>query len=380
MKFFKIITIFSVFAFPVSIAHANNDEPYRYELNTEFLAKTNRQIEKELPVLERQVELLIKMISNDRYRAKIQNELSEVLIGYMPNYKNYDPEKIQPNENLGTAKNESEWKRGQKLSFLAKVLKEYKAPLSKTCIGINYRGEKNAVNQDIYQPLNWHFPIAYLSGQMFTKKRINQLGFGAVDLLSLSEPELISIANLSNKIIDLQIVLRDGFEDKLNLDVLQQYVSLAHAKNNYKYKYNAPFGIVVNSFRYYKNKPCDIFRGNGDLAAKFWPVIGYEMILPTEIIPEYRHFNLSKNDYSTGGGILESDLEKFPPEYIDAWKNLAYFYNDYYPDLKVNFPIEMYDKILTAKAEEPLGDLMSGENDGSNSTIEDDELALPSLE
>ena len=48
--------------------------------------------------------------------------------------------------------------------------------------------------------------------------------------------------------------------------------------------------------------------------------------------------------------------------------------------LNAEFPINMYDELLSAKAEEPLGDLMSDENEGSNSTIEDDELALPSLE
>ena len=381
MKIYKIITtIISVFAISGSMAIAQNEhKPYHYDLDVNFLKKTNRQIEKEMSTLEKQVELLVKMISNEKYRDKIQTEFSEVLVTYVQSKSsNYDPKKCGDNcKFLGTAKNEAEWKRGQKLSFLASVLKKYKAPLSKTCIG-------DLLSQPfprLYQPLNWNFPIAFLSGQMFagpSKKSYQQeLGFGMVDLLPLGETELIRMANISNKIIELQTVLRDGIEGKLNEDILQQYVSFEHATKLYRGKYNTPFGTGDN--RLIDKDPCDIFKGKGK-AEFFWPVIGYEIILPKEIITGNTYFNWRSNDYIFGGGILESDLEKFPPEYINAWKNLAIFFNDYFPELNAEFPINMYDELLSAKAEEPLGDLMSDENEGSNSTIEDDELALPSLE
>lgn len=380
MKTFRIImAVILVSAMCSTTAFANRNKPYHYDLDENFLKKTNRQIEKEMSTLEKQVELLVKMIANDKYRDKVQSEFSEVLVGYYypSNAGTYDPKKCGDGcYALNTSKNQTEWSRGQKLSFLASVLKKYKAPLSKTCIGVLYDNRFPR----LYQPLNWNFPIAYLSGQMFAglnEYREQEFGFGMVDLLPLGETELIRMANISNKIIELQTVIRDGMEDKFNEDILQQYKSFEYAAKRYKGKYSTPFG--TGDSKSFDKDPCDIFKGKG-LAEFYWPVIGYEIILPKEIITGNTSFDWRSNDYIFGGGILESDLEKFPPEYINAWKNLAIFFNDYFPELDAEFPIDMYDELLRAKAEEPLGDLMSDENEGSNSIIEDDELALPSLE
>ena len=233
---------------------------------------------------------------------------------------------------------------------------------------------------------------------MFSSKLSRRSGFGEVDLRSLDESELIRMANLSNQIVELQIMLRDGIEDQFDDDALQKFMTYEQSGAKY-YSSGFIFGTNKGSGwdqqagRVYKN-PCEFYAGKGS-ANHYWPVMGYEMILPAEIVTSSK---LSKDisgctgmgsgckSNSFGGGTLKSDFAKFPPEYIDAWKNLAIYYEDYFPNLPLNMSlgdvIDMYDAMLAAKTEEPLGDLMS-EDSGSAviiSTSEDDDLALPSLD
>lgn len=380
MKNFLIFSVIAAFTFCILPASSVSAKPYESDLDTKLLVKTNKDLERMLPTIERQVELIIKMISNGKYRERIEDEFSKVMVSYRQGGGNYDPSKCGKNcRAISTKENQSAWERGTNLSFLASVLDEYKAPLSKTCIGIlqDVDASRNMFIPNIYQPLNWNFPIAYLSGQMFSKQPNKNLGFGVVDLRSLDESELIQMSRITNQIIELQIILRDGIDGKLDEQELQKYKTFQHASARYLGKYRSPFGTADH--KPYDKKPCDIFEGKGQ-AEHMWPVLGYEIILPPEIIENAASFNWRRNDYIFGGGLLKSDLAKFPTEYIDAWKNLANYYINYFPDMDADISPEMYEELLTEKTKEPLGDFMAEGNDDELPSLEEDGLELPSLE
>jgi hypothetical protein len=364
-------------------------EPYSYDFEPRLVTKTNNEIEKMMPILEKQVEFLIKMVGNAQYRAKLESEFALVITGY-DNVRTTAKECIASKNGcqaISLKDNENAWDSGQKLSFLASVLKQYKAPLSKTCIGIVHKDENPAGQRGAtaHQPLSWKFPLQFLSGSMFGNKFSQQMGFGMVDLRSLDESELIRMAKLSNQIVELQTILQDGIEGEFDEDALQKITSYKNSGDRYIYLENS-FGIWDNRTR--KPEPCDLFAGKGAIARAYWPVIGYEIILPAEIVTSNKYWTgwtkKADNMYSFGGDRLKYDFAKLPSEYINAWKNLAIYYQKYFP----GFPglngseIDMYDELLAKKLEAPLGDLMS-EDSGSAviiSTSEDDDLALPSLD
>jgi len=375
-------------------AFAGPGKPYRYDFEPRLVAKTNKEIEKMMPILEKQVELLIKMVGNGKYRAKLESEFTKVIATYDSSI-GYSVEKCASAPTcpgLGTRENASAWDSGQKLSFLASVLKKYKAPLSKTCIGVVHKDESTSSEkfETSFQPLNWHFPLQFLSGSMFGSKLPRMIGFGEVDLRSLDESELIKMANLSNQIVELQIMLRDGIEDQFNDDALQKIKSYEQSGEKY---YGPEYIFGTQAGMGYDKQPCEFYAGKGS-AKKYWPVIGYEMILPAEIVTSSYLSKTIANcggsncqSYSFGGGELKHDFAKFPPEYINAWKNLAIYYQDYFPylplkNMSLGDEIDMYDAMLAAKTEEPLGDLMSEDSssESDSSTSEDDDLALPSLD
>jgi hypothetical protein len=377
-----IIKILVVFIFSISTAFA---KPYSRDLDARLVTKTNKKLEKMLPVLEKQVELLIKMIGNEKYRDKLETEFAKVIATY-DTYGRHTPQNCNSRcQGLRTKENENEWTSGQKLSFLGTVLKKYKVPLSKTCIGVKRKDypHQDYKTQSVYQPLNWNFPLYFLGGEMFATLPLFSIGFGQVDLRSLDESELIRMANISNKIVELQTVLREGIEDQFDEDALQQVMSFEGSGKKY-FGAGLVFGTQTGRQPLDKD-PCDLFKGKGQ-AKFYWPVIGYEMILPKEIVTS-AHGIYFHNDYSFGGGALAPDLAKFPSEYINAWKNLAIYYADYFydgnlPGARFALDIDMYDKMLADKTEEPLDDLMSEDsnNDGENLMSDDDDLALPSLD
>jgi hypothetical protein len=384
MQFHKKILSLSSCFIAIVFASTIYAKPYEHDLDVKLLKGTTAELEKMLPTLERQVELIIKMVDNDRYRNLLEEEFAVVMVSFFQNGTggNYDPEKCDKNCNgISTYKNKSEWERGNKLSFLAKVLDEYEAPLSKTCVGVFQKSKVTGGIggvPNIYQPLNWNFPIAYLSGHMFAKEPTGKdLGFGVVDLTSLSAEDLTRMAKVTSEVIRLQVILRDGIEGKLDENKLQKFKTYEHAAKRYLNRYKSPFG--TGEHKPYDEKPCEIFAGKGQ-AEHMWPVLGYEMILPKEIVENSAGFNWRKNDYTFGGGLLEADLAGMPTEYLDAWKNLANYFSDYFPEMKADLPIQMYEKLLEEKTNAPLGDLMSVEDGNDLPDFEDDGLELPSLE
>ena len=323
-----------------------------------MVARTNQKLEKMMPIVERQVELLIKMIGNDKYRARLEPEFAKVIGGL----KN-----PQQNSKL--------WNAGNKWSFLASVLKEYKAPLRKTCIGNEqYRGG--------HQPLNWTFPLEFLSGSMFPQNKYKKnMGFGIADLRRVDKSELIRMAHLSNQSVELQKMLRDGIEGKFDDDALQQFAS--YEKSGRVYHMGMQFGISPGMPRQ-KQKPCEWYASKGINARMYWPAIGYEMIVPSEIAVSSSILSYLPG-HSFGGNEVKPYFDEMPSEYINAWKNLTVYYQNYLPFLPENSfynIIERYDATLAAKTDEPLGDLMSEDSGsgGDSSASDDDDLALPSLD
>ena len=385
-------TLVTLCVVSTTAAFANyHDEPYKYDVQPRLVTKTNNKIEKMMPILEKQVELLIKMIGNEKYRAKLEPEFAKVLVTY-DRHIGSPVEKCARQSRcpgLGTKENESAWDSGQKLSFLASVLKHYEAPLSKTCIGVVHKAQKTTSPYRItsYQPLNWNFPLQFLGGAMFGSRLPGKIGFGEVDLRSLDESELIRMANLSNKIVELQTMLRDGIEGQFDDDALQK---IKPYKDSGEYYVQPGLAFGTKFGMPYDKNPCDLYAGKGAAARKYWPVIGYEMILPAEVVTSsylsqrFVKTSGSNPGYSFGGGSLKFDFSKLPSEYINAWKNLAIYYEDYFPSIPLlnGYEIDMYDEMLAAKTEEPLGDLMSenSSSEGGSSTSEDDDLALPSLD
>jgi len=320
-----------------------------------MVERTNQKLEKMMPIVERQVELLIKMIGNDKYRARLEPEFAKVIGG-------------QQNPQI----NGKLWNEGNKWSFLAMVLKEYKAPLAKTCIGNEkYRGG--------HQPLNWTFPFEFLSGSMFPQNKYNKkMGFGVADLRTVDKAELIRMAHLSNQIVELQKMLRDGIEGKFDDKALQEFAS--YEKSGRGYHMGMNFGIKPGMQR---QKPCEWYASKGINARMYWPAIGYEMIVPSEIAVSSSILSYLPG-YSFGGGEAKPYFSEMPSEYINAWKNLTVYYQDYIPFIPENnfySIIEMYDAMLATKTDEPLGDLMSEDSgSGGDSSASDDDLALPSLD
>ena len=322
-----------------------------------MIARTNQKLEKVMPIVERQGELLIKMIGNDKYRAKLEPEFAKV-IGSLPTRMD------------DVRKNWSSWDAGQKLSFLASVLKQYKAPLTKTCIV----GE---VRRGGHQPLNWTFPLEFLGGSMFPRTKSESIGFGVADLRKVDKAELIRMSNLANQIVELQKMLRDGIEDKFDDDALQEFTS--YEKSGGQYRMYTHFGLEYNR----PKKPCAWYAGK-KIARGKQNAIGYEIIVPGEIAASSKIY-MYVPVTSFGGGAAKQIFDEMPSEYINAWKNLITYYQEYLPFLpedRFYKIIEHYDAALVAKTDEPLGDLMSEDagSGGDSSKSDDSDLALPSLD
>jgi hypothetical protein len=340
-------------------------------IDSKTVARANQKLTKMMPILENQVELIVKMITNDKYRAKLEDEF-KLVIGCAGQGAGGGGRSDHETDYDYSSWCIKEFKRDPQMSFLASVLKQYKAPLTKTCFGnTTYRGG--------HQPLYWSFPLEFLSGSMMLKNKSDRnVGFGVARLNQVDKADLIKLAEISNKVVELQRLLRDGIDGMFDDDVLQTHASYTSAGSNYH------IGTAFGDPPGRRNQgPCDWYEGQDSHNGN--KLIGYEMILPAEIVKKSRVLSYLPK-YSFGGGVPEAaaDFNAMPAEYIDAWKNLTSFYMDYLPflpgDSFYNI-IDRYDEVLAGKAEEPVGDLMSDDSDTDKTdSSTDDDLALPSLD
>ena len=212
---------------------------------------------------------------------------------------------------------------------------------------------------------------------MFPRIKSDNIGFGVADLRKVDKAELIRMSNLANQIVELQKMLRDGIEGKFDDDALQEFAS--YEKSGGQYQMYTHFGRRSNLHK----KPCAWYAGK-KVAKGSQNAIGYEIIVPGEIAASSKIY-MYVPVTSFGGGAAKQIFDEMPSEYINAWKNLITYYQEYLPFLpedRFYKIIEHYDAALVAKTDEPLGDLMSEDagSGGDSSKSDDSDLALPSLD
>ena len=339
-------------------------------------AKANmviRKVGKVMPLVEKQTELIIKMVGNDKYRAKLEPEFATAIgVALSGNFEQSRIDSVK-----------EKWKGPGSLSFFAGVLKIYKAPLSKTCIPAPSSMDPKSASW--MQPLHPLFPHRFLSGSIMGK-RWDYDGLGYIDLRTLDKSVLVEMSMVSNQLIELHKALRDGISDKFDLDRLKKHgLSIENVfapranYGAYGFSFGPALGQGESSCGWYLGKAInDNYNYNLE---HYWVAMGYELLLPTDFFVECRWCKSKRTAYGGGKAILY--LSDLPEEYIGAWRNLLTYYRDYLPVQGEAFYDEIIveiDAMLAEKAEEPLGDLMSEDSDTDKTDDDDGGLALPSLD